>query len=189
MVPQSGDSLGDRAANRGNLDSMIDEPVSIVPHDLQWPLLARAEIQRLGEAMGPLVEAYEHFGSTSVPGCEAKPIIDLLLGVSEWPPAEDFRRRLTLLGYEDLGEAGVPGRLYFRMRRDRAFNLAVTKYQAGLWRDNLAVRDLLRKDIHLRERYVAEKRAALQAGHTTLLAYSDYKNAFMASLVARARMG
>jgi GrpB-like predicted nucleotidyltransferase (UPF0157 family) len=166
---------------------MIDEPVSLAPYDPEWPLRAHAEIERLSGALGPAVLAYEHFGSTSVPGCAAKPILDLLVGVPSWPPTDALRRQLTSLGYEDLGEAGVPERLYFRKRSGLACNLAVTEYGKNLWRDNLAIRDLLRRDAALRQRYEEVKQAALREGH--LLAYSAHKSAFMAELLARAREG
>jgi GrpB-like predicted nucleotidyltransferase (UPF0157 family) len=167
---------------------MIDEPVVILPYDARWPLAAAAEMDRLRVALGKCAVGFEHFGSTSVPGCEAKPIVDLLVGLVEWPPPPEARRRLTELGYEDLDEAGVPGRLYFRMRgHQQDFNLAVTKHGSALWSDNVAIRDLLRQDAAMRARYVDAKRAALRAGMATLLQYSEHKSAFMAELLSRAR--
>ena len=35
------------------------------------------------------------------------------------------RSALAALGYEDMGEAGVPGRIYLRRRADTAFNIAL----------------------------------------------------------------
>ena len=164
----------------------LDEPISLVAYDPSWPALAAEQIGLLERALAHHLVGCEHFGSTSVPGCEGKPIIDILIGLHTWPAALDVRKRLTDLGYEDLGEAGVPGRLYFRRRGPSSFNLAVTAHGGEIWRGNLAIRDLLRRDPTLVQAYVAEKRAAYGDGATTLLAYSKHKAAFMSQLAERA---
>ncbi len=123
----------------------------------------------------------------TTPGCDAKPIVDLLVGVREWPAPAALRDALVSLGYEDLDEAGVTGRIYLRARGrpGTGFNLAVT-VDGPLWRTNLAVRELLRGDPELVRAYAAEKRGALRAGCTGLLAYSEHKAGFLRVLVSRA---
>ena len=44
----------------------------------------------------------------------AKPIVDILVGVENAPHSNEIIPRLTSMGYEDLGGAGIPGRLYLR---------------------------------------------------------------------------
>ena len=97
---------------------------------------------------------------------------------------------MVALGYEDLGDAGVPGRVYFRKRTAlRAFNLALVEEDGPLWRDNLAVRDYLRAHPDEAAAYAAAKRAAIAGGATTLLAYSAAKANVLATLVEKARAG
>ena len=51
--------------------------VVVVPYDEHWPE-AYAEVERLvRDALGDLVLAIDHTGSTSVPGLAAKPVIDV----------------------------------------------------------------------------------------------------------------
>jgi GrpB-like predicted nucleotidyltransferase (UPF0157 family) len=164
---------------------MLDEEIVVVPYDARWPQLAADEIERLRCALGAHFP-FEHFGSTSVPGCDAKPVIDLLVGVSVWPAPAEVRASLVQLGYEDLGEAGIPSRLYFRRRGAQAFNLAVTLSDGELWQGNLRIRELLRGEPELVRQYVQEKRAAVAGGCTRLIAYSRHKAAFMSQLVQRA---
>ena len=160
----------------------LDEPIHLAAYDPEWPRLAHTELQRLSQTLGDALVAGEHFGSTSVPGCEAKPIIDLLVGLRAWPATGSTRASLCALGYEDCGEAGIPGRLYFRMRGAQPFNLAVTLHDGELWRSNLLLRELLRSDPQLVSAYVEAKRAAVRAGCTMLIAYSRHKAAFLAEL-------
>jgi GrpB-like predicted nucleotidyltransferase (UPF0157 family) len=167
---------------------MLDEPIHVVPYRPEWSAFAEMEIESLARELGSLVVALEHFGSTSVPGCDAKPIIDLLVGVREWPPPAAVVRTLEELGYVDLGEAGIPGRLYLHRRGVGGMdvNLAVTLHEGPLWRTNILVRDLLRSQPQLVSEYVLVKHAAVRAGCNTLLSYSQHKAAFMEQLVARA---
>ena len=61
----------------------LDE-IALVNYDPRWPDLFAEEAARVRAALRggeDLVVAVEHFGSTSVPGLSAKPIIDLLVGV------------------------------------------------------------------------------------------------------------
>jgi len=159
--------------------ALIDEPVSLAPPDPRWTQLAAEEAARL---RGALPDArVEHVGSTAVPDLPAKPIIDLLVGVQELSPL------LRLPDYEALGEAGVPGRLYFRKRGTVSFNAQVVELASPLWRDALLLRDYLRERAEERERYAARKRSAIDSGATTLLRYSEEKATTLAELVERAR--
>lgn len=162
----------------------VDEAVEIVESRPEWPALFAAEADALRRALG--VSAVEHIGSTAVPGLAAKPIIDIQVGVAGPPDANQVTAPLAALGYEGLGEAGVPGRLYFRRRGAAAYNVHVVELGGSHWRANLAVRDYLRAHPYEAAEYAAQKRNALAAGAATLLAYSDHKAEFVSRLVQRA---
>jgi len=128
----------------------------------------------------------EHIGSTSVPGLLAKPIIDIMLGVDSEEGLEYVRGRLVALGYEDCGEAGVPGRIYLRRRAENDFNIALVVREGRLWRANIALRNYLRANDNAAREYAAAKLAAVQRGAKTLLAYSEQKDLVVSKLVSRA---
>jgi len=159
--------------------ALLDEPVSLAPPDPRWRELALEEAARLRGAL-PEVEV-EHVGSTAVPGLEGKPIIDLLVGVRELSGA------LRLPDYEACGEAGVPGRLYFRKRGPVSFNAQVVEHGSPLWCDTIVLRDYLRAHPEERERYAGDKRRALASGASTLLRYSEEKESAVRDLLERAR--
>src|SRR5437764_6357295 len=159
--------------------ALLDEAISLVPSDSAWPDLAAEESARLRVA---LVDAdIEHIGSTAVPGLDGKAIIDLLIGVPELTPS------LRIPDYEAFGEAGVPGRLYFRKRGPVSFNAQVVERGGPLWRDALVLRDYLRAHPEERGRYASGKREAIASGATTLFRYSDAKAALVEGLLERAR--
>jgi GrpB-like predicted nucleotidyltransferase (UPF0157 family) len=69
------------------------EDVDIVPYDPKWPELFESERDHLRDCLPPdLVGQIEHFGSTAVPGLAAKPIIDILVEVTDLAEA---RRRIA----------------------------------------------------------------------------------------------
>jgi ribonuclease-3 len=158
--------------------ALLDEPVALAQPDGRWPELASTEAARLRGAMPDA--AVEHVGSTAVP-LLGKPVIDLLVGVRELSPS------LRLPDYEACGEAGVPGRLYFRRRNTAAFNAQVVVQGGPLWTDALLLRDYLRAHPEEAARYAARKREAVAAGAITLLPYSEAKAELVGELLSRAR--
>src|SRR5271167_852495 len=57
--------------------------ILIVDYDPRWPKLFRREADRIRAVLGRRALRIEHTGSTSVPGLVAKPVIDVLLVVSD----------------------------------------------------------------------------------------------------------
>ena len=53
-------------------------------------------------------------GSTSVPGLEAKPILDIDVVISTRDELPAVIERLSTLGYEHLGDLGIAGREAFQ---------------------------------------------------------------------------
>ncbi len=164
----------------------LDEPITLAIYQADWPVRFVAEQQRLAVALGLPASQIEHIGSTAVPGLTAKPTLDLMLGWPSYPPPADLIAALVQLGYESLGEAGVPARHYLRLRTGRSANLHVVLQHGPHWRNNLALRDYLRANPTACERYVQAKRAAVANGATTLLSYSAAKAQMVSELLAQA---
>ena len=110
----------------------LDEPIQLCPYDRKWPALFEPEARRIALGISANV-AIEHIGSTAVPGLLAKPVIDLMLGADLERNLHTIRAELAALGYEDMGEASVPGRFYFRRRAAAAFNIALVVRGGSIW--------------------------------------------------------
>lgn len=87
--------------------------VDIIPYDPAWPLIYRAEIERVALVLGTNLISSHHIGSTSVPGLAAKPTIDILLVVHKLDALDARNHAMQALGYQPRGENGIPGRRYF----------------------------------------------------------------------------
>jgi hypothetical protein len=119
----------------------VDEPITIEPYNPAWVTHFASERAVLCHALSIKPSRVEHIGSTSVVGMQTKPIVDIMLGLDSFPPLPRVSDRLHSLGYEALGEAGVPGRLYFRKRLPNAFNVQAVSFGGPLWKNNLLLRD------------------------------------------------
>lgn len=121
--------------------------VIISDYDPAWPDLFARERPVLEAALGACVERIEHIGSTSVPGLVAKPVIDVLVGVSEIMDADGRSEAMREAGYEGMGENGLPGRRYFRKRNaagERLFHVHVYASDSEAIHRHLVFRDYLR---------------------------------------------
>src|SRR3954464_15276712 len=168
----------------------LDEQIEIVDHDPRWQGRFRGERDRVRIGLATFNLFYEHIGSTAVPGLAGRPVVDLMLGAGPagWGAPDDLRARLLALGYEDLGDGGVPGGLAFRKRTAlRAFDVTVVELDGAAWRDSLALRAYLRANPEKAAAYGAAKRAAFEGGARTLVAYAAKKAPLLAALIAEAR--
>jgi GrpB-like predicted nucleotidyltransferase (UPF0157 family) len=163
-----------------------DEPIEIVEHRSEWAQDFGRERVRLIRTLGSDGEFVEHIGSTSVIGLPAKPIVDIAWGVRSFPPAVSLINIVCELGYEFLGEAGIPGRNYFRYRGELNFNLHAMQLNGMLWQNNLVLRDYLRSSPEACRRYARVKREAIASGHTSLISYSGAKGTFLVQLLQEA---
>jgi GrpB-like predicted nucleotidyltransferase (UPF0157 family) len=74
--------------------------IKIVDPDPQWPLMFEAEKKRILDAIGDIIVGIEHFGSTSIPGIGAKPIIDILIAIPQLDDAKKCIEPLAAIGYK-----------------------------------------------------------------------------------------
>jgi len=169
------------------MEADVDEPVEFADYDPRWPGWFQADAAEITRALGARLRGLEHFGSTSVPGLAAKPIIDILVAPVAWPLDAQDREALEGLGYEYLGEAGVPGRQYFRRRGEHGTNLAVTEFEGPVWCDNLLLRDFLRRHPDVAYAYADTKRQVWSSGARRLLVYSNEKATELTALLESAR--
>jgi GrpB-like predicted nucleotidyltransferase (UPF0157 family) len=162
--------------------------VELVDPRPEWIEKARAEAERLGKAIGSTLVTVHHIGSTSIPGIKAKPIIDLLPVVSDLAVLDVREADVTALGYEWLGEFGLPGRRFLRLNRDgkRMFNVHCYEQSNPEIARHLAFRDYLRAHPGIAKAYEVEKIRAAAICPDDVLAYNDQKNAWIKETERRA---
>ena len=159
----------------------------LVDYDAAWPEEFRLEAERLRATVSGFDYSIEHYGSTSVPGLRAKPILDILLGIRPFEEWKILREPLERLGYDYAEHAGVPGHHIFGKGRDmteRTHLLHVVELDGAEWRSAISFRDALRSNAQLQRRYLLAKEQAAAEAPIGRAAYNEIKSKFFASIGA-----
>lgn len=150
-------------------------------------MLYEQEAHRVRQALGAAVVAIEHVGSTAVPGLAGKPVIDISVGLGALRLERAQIVAMESLGYQYLGEHGLPGRLFFRREEDgrRTHHVHVVEWGGEHWHRHHAFCEYLRAHPDEATRYAEEKRrVAEQASH--LGEYWERKQGYVEALFERA---
>lgn len=99
--------------------------ITLAAYNPEWPKLFTQEAKVLKKVFKDLSIAIYHKGSTSVPNLMAKPIIDITIEVEDIAKVSQLNQALVAIGYEALGEYGMPLRRFFTKTNPQAYNLHV----------------------------------------------------------------
>ncbi len=178
----------------------MDE-IALVEYDPRWPEQFAHEAARIRAALGEsLVTAVEHFGSTSVPGLSAKPVIDMLVGVRTIAEARERAVPiLESLGYAFWYDNPSTGHLFFVKglppNGPRTHHIHMVepetyrdpKNEAALFWDRLLFRDYLRAHPDEARRYEAVKRDLAARFPEDREGYTDGKTEYVNGVMQKAR--
>lgn len=163
-------------------------PLVIVNYDEAWPALFEELAAPLREAVADLGAEVEHFGSTSVPGLAAKPIVDIDVVVPSAADVPAAIERLRGLDYTYQGDKGIPGREAFLWPPGATpHHLYVVVAGSEPLVAHLAFRDHLRKHPEVAGEYAALKRRLAEEYGDDRLGYTDAKSEFVLGVLARCR--
>ena len=164
--------------------------IEIAEYDPAWPGAYERERAAILGALGDLVFAIEHVGSTAVPGLGAKPIIDMMVAVrGVFDDGQRCVAPLQALGYEYMGERGIPGRLFFArpIPRPRTHHLHMVEPESDFWCRHLLFRDYLRGHPEEARAYYELKVRLAARFQADRDAYTEAKTEFIRSVEAKAR--
>jgi GrpB-like predicted nucleotidyltransferase (UPF0157 family) len=167
---------------------MADEPVRVMPYDPSWPERFEEERAALADAIGDWVfGGIHHVGSTSVPGLEAKPVIDILVGVCGLEESRSCFDRLGTLGYLYAPYRSSEMHWFCKPHPSRrTHHLHLVPADSSRFRDELAFRDYLRTHCDVAEEYGALKRRLAKELEHDREAYTNAKAEFIRATVQRA---
>ncbi|WP_188456212.1 GrpB family protein [Virgibacillus oceani] len=153
--------------------------VRLSRYDENWINMFEDEAAFLSGIFEDEIIEFEHFGSTSVPGMTAKPVIDMMCLVKDIGKIDRFNDQMRLLGYDVAGEWGIHGRRLFRKGgENRTHHIHVYQYDNPQIKRHLVFRDYLRAHPDEVERYRGLKEELSQRYDDTAL-YSKAKKPFI----------
>jgi GrpB-like predicted nucleotidyltransferase (UPF0157 family) len=156
--------------------------VEVVPPNPAWREEFESESRRIALVMGENVVAIHHIGSTAIPGIYAKPVIDFLIEVKNIRETDAQTAVIGALGYEAMGEFGLPGRRYFRKESSRGIRTHhVHTYEANSPEisRHLAFRDYMIAHPDAAQQYSELKRQLAKQYPQDIEGYMDGKDEFV----------
>ncbi len=169
-------------------ENIMPQHVVVVDYDPAWEEAYGKESRIIRSILGENCVEIHHIGSTSVPCLAAKPIIDILVGVKSLEEADCTAEDFEKVGYEYLGEFGIPGRRYLRKGGDER------THQIHIFAENdrknidrhLAFRDYMRTHERAREVYGRLKKELAEKYPYDIERYCDGKDAFVREVEEKA---
>jgi GrpB-like predicted nucleotidyltransferase (UPF0157 family) len=151
-----------------------------------WALMYQNEVDFLTDIFGDEIIRCEHFGSTSVKGLKAKPVIDMMCIVKDIEKVDIYNEKMLSLGYDVAGEWGIPGRRLLRKGgEDRTHHIHFYQFDNPQIERHLIFRDFLRSHPEEVEKYSSFKEELASRFENTS-EYSPAKKTFVKEMEHRA---
>lgn len=163
--------------------------VEVVPHNPKWRDIFDVESKSIAGALGENVVNVHHIGSTAIQGIYAKPIIDLLVEVKDIVKVDGQSSSMESLGYEVMGEFGIPGRRYFRKDNHegvRTHHIHTFKVSSEQVKRHLAFRDYMIAHPEDAQKYSELKCRLARKYPTNIDEYMDGKDGFIKEIDVKA---
>jgi GrpB-like predicted nucleotidyltransferase (UPF0157 family) len=175
-----------RAHTIGELEPRTT-PIVLSDYDADWPLAFEREAARVRSILGAGVKLLEHAGSTAVPGLAAKPVIDMVLAVSDSSDESTYAPALHTAGY--VLRIREPDWFEHRVFKgpDTDINLHVFTVGCAEIEQMLLFRDWLRHHPADRDLYANKKRELAKQVWKFVQNYADAKTGIVHEILAKAR--
>ncbi len=176
--------MADEPLETGLIGGVERREIEILDYDANWPEKFEAQARVIAGALGDSALRIEHVGSTSVPGLAAKPIIDILVVVTDSADESAYLQRLEAAGY--VLRVREPDWNEHRMFRTPGRDVHVHVYSAGCpeIERTLAFRERLRRNADDRRRYEQTKRDLAARDWPDMNAYAEAKTEVIESIIA-----
>ncbi len=166
----------------------MPQHIIVTEYDPVWISMFKEEAERIKVILGENCVAVHHIGSTSVKGLAAKPIIDIMPVVKDLGKVDRVKSEFEKIGYEYMGEFGIPGRRYLRKGGEKRTHQIHVFAQTDIYniKRHLAFRDYLRTHSDVREAYAKLKRELAKKYPYDIDGYCDGKDDFVKEIEEKA---
>jgi GrpB-like predicted nucleotidyltransferase (UPF0157 family) len=164
----------------------LNSTIYLAPYDSDWPRQFLLQANRIREALSERVLLLEHVGSTSVPGLSAKPVIDMVLAVSNSDDEPSYVPPLEAQGF--VLRIREPAWYQHRLLKAPAVEGNLHVFSAGCEEIHrmLAFRDWLRVHEDDRRLYEETKRELAAQTWKDTQNYADAKSKVVQEILGRA---
>lgn len=172
------------------LKNGVDEVrrMEVVPHREEWAIRFLEEKKKLKDIFGELALHIYHIGSTAIPNIHAKPVIDIMIEVSDIHKVDQLNEMMEDQGYEAKGENGIANRRYFQKGGDnRTHHVHVFEKGNDEIERHLAFREYMIAHPEEAKRYSELKQQLSKEFLKDPIGYTDGKDAFIKEIDRKAK--
>ncbi len=164
----------------------LDSTIYLAPYDPDWPSEFARHADRIRDALSEKILLLEHVGSTSVPGLSAKPVVDMVLAVSNSADESSYVPPLEEHGF--VLRIREPEWFEHRLLKTPHTDGNLHVFSAGCEEIDrmLAFRDWLRVHKDDRRLYEEAKRELAARTWKQTQNYADAKSEVVQKILARA---
>ncbi|RSL35421.1 GrpB family protein [Salibacterium salarium] len=167
---------------------MIKPIVNISDYNPNWEKEFEYEKKRILDVLGDKVVGIEHIGSTSIKGLEAKPIIDIIVGVQDLDEVSNFVSPLSEIEYEYVPKFEFKDRKFFRkgLWGQGTCHLHLCEFNSSEWIEKLLFRDYLRLHPEVAKEYASLKKELATKYKFDRQTYTKKKEPFIKTIIEKA---
>ncbi len=165
---------------------MTDSKIIIEQYNPLWREMFEQEKTQLNTLLAHnVVGAIEHVGSTAVEGLAAKPIIDIMVGISDLASTKHLIPALEHLHYCYYPYKTEVMHWFCKPSPEhRTHHLHLVPFESPLWHERICFRDALREQPYLVQQYQQLKYQLAQRFADDREAYTQHKWPFIAQVLA-----
>lgn len=172
-----------------NLGIKKDE-VKLVPYDERWQHAFDITKKELKKCLKLQDVQIEHIGSTSIKGIQAKPVLDILIGVENIDALDEaLFKALRSVGFYRL-KVERPNEIVCAKFTDTSFEtkthfIHIVDYEKEKWHQMLFFRNYLNANEEIKQQYQDLKTAFFTTNLKGIDAYTEYKDQFVKAIFAK----
>ena len=161
--------------------------VTVEPHDPQWEVIAEQTIEQLKRLLQGVAIDIQHIGSTAIRSIAAKPIIDIVVGVSEFDQILNMNQELETHGFFFRGQDVPDQYLYVCGDTDsRTHHIHVVIYDSIYWNNYINMRDYLNSHEEDARAYSELKEHLAKEYPEDRITYTEKKSALIDEILRKA---
>lgn len=163
--------------------------VTVEPHNVEWERSAQEVIDKLKNILKEVILDVQHIGSTSVKNVCAKPIVDIVVGVSSFDRIRKYNDILMTEGIIYRGEDHPEQLLYICGKLENNLHthyIHVVIWGQKRWTDYINMRDYLNShEKGAREYSELKERLAIEYS-ADRVSYTNSKSTFIEEILKKA---
>ncbi|MEM6319674.1 MAG: GrpB family protein [Bacteroidota bacterium] len=176
--------MKDKKLEIGVIGGSEKRDIQIVEYDKRWVAKFQKHAKIIKDALGNVALEVEHIGSTAVPNLAAKPIIDMLLEVSDSGDESKYLKELQTAGYQlRVREPDFREHRMFRTTQKDVHIHVLSKGSSEIDR-YLAFRNRLKLNETDRKAYETIKRKLAASGWEDMNEYANAKTQIIERIIA-----